>query len=64
MYLKNDMLITNQYTISQDTVKTTMQVTGKFSNVVDKVKVSGVPALYHGSLAAGKFMQSFSNLTC
>jgi len=31
-----------------------MQVTGKFSNVVDKVKVSGVPALYHGSLAAGK----------
>jgi len=35
-----------------DTVKTTMQVTGKFSNVVEKVKVSGVPALYHGSLAA------------
>jgi len=31
-----------------------MQVTGKFSNVVEKVKVSGVPALYHGSLAAGK----------
>eukprot|EP00578_Thalassiosira_sp_NH16_P026400 CAMPEP_0181103240 /NCGR_PEP_ID=MMETSP1071-20121207/14759_1 /TAXON_ID=35127 /ORGANISM="Thalassiosira sp., Strain NH16" /LENGTH=252 /DNA_ID=CAMNT_0023186299 /DNA_START=1 /DNA_END=759 /DNA_ORIENTATION=- len=35
-----------------DTVKTTMQVTGKFSNVVAKVKVEGVPALYHGSLAA------------
>lgn len=35
-----------------DTVKTTMQVTGKFSNVVSKVKVEGVPALYHGSLAA------------
>lgn len=35
-----------------DTVKTTMQVTGKFSNVVNKVKTSGVPVLYHGSLAA------------
>lgn len=35
-----------------DTVKTTMQVTGKFSNVVTKVKASGVPVLYHGSLAA------------
>ncbi|KAL7429100.1 hypothetical protein ACHAXH_002796 [Discostella pseudostelligera] len=35
-----------------DTVKTTMQVTGKFSNVVTKVKVEGIPALYHGSLAA------------
>lgn len=35
-----------------DTVKTTMQVTGKFSNVVKKVKANGVPALYHGSLAA------------
>lgn len=35
-----------------DTIKTTMQVTGKFSNVVNKVKVEGVPALYHGSLAA------------
>jgi len=35
-----------------DTVKTTMQVTGKFSNVVDKVKLGGVPALYQGSLAA------------
>jgi len=35
-----------------DTVKTTMQVTGKFSNVVDKVKAKGVPALYQGSLAA------------
>lgn len=35
-----------------DTVKTTMQVTGKFSNVVTKVKLGGVPVLYHGSLAA------------
>uniref|UniRef100_A0A6U3NU43 Mitochondrial carrier protein n=1 Tax=Ditylum brightwellii TaxID=49249 RepID=A0A6U3NU43_9STRA len=35
-----------------DTVKTTMQVTGKFSNVVDKVKGSGPLVLYHGSLAA------------
>lgn len=35
-----------------DTVKTTMQVTGKFSNVVNKIKTSGVPVLYHGSLAA------------
>merc|ERR1719410_1989996 len=35
-----------------DTVKTTMQVTGKFSNVIQKVKLEGVPALYHGSLAA------------
>jgi len=35
-----------------DTVKTTMQVTGKFSNVVKKVKIEGVPALYHGSLAS------------
>lgn len=35
-----------------DTVKTTMQVTGKFSNVVNKVKTSGAPVLYHGSLAA------------
>mmetsp|Transcript_38241 Transcript_38241/g.46659 ORF Transcript_38241/g.46659 Transcript_38241/m.46659 type:complete len:286 (+) Transcript_38241:122-979(+) len=35
-----------------DTVKTTMQVTGKFQNVVTKVKASGVPVLYHGSLAA------------
>lgn len=35
-----------------DTVKTTMQVTGKFSNVVNKVKAGGVPVLYHGSLAA------------
>jgi len=35
-----------------DTVKTTMQVTGKFSNVVSKVKAEGVTALYHGSLAA------------
>ena len=35
-----------------DTVKTTMQVTGKFSNVITKVKSSGVPVLYHGSLAA------------
>lgn len=35
-----------------DTVKTTMQVTGKFGAVVDKVKMGGVPVLYHGSLAA------------
>mmetsp|Transcript_14955 Transcript_14955/g.43133 ORF Transcript_14955/g.43133 Transcript_14955/m.43133 type:complete len:291 (+) Transcript_14955:111-983(+) len=35
-----------------DTVKTTMQVTGKFSNVVDKVRVAGPMALYNGSLAA------------
>lgn len=35
-----------------DTVKTTMQVTGKFGAVVDKVKIGGVPALYQGSLAA------------
>jgi len=35
-----------------DTCKTTMQVTGKFSNVVKKVKANGIPVLYHGSLAA------------
>jgi len=35
-----------------DTVKTTMQVTGQFSNVVTKVKTGGIPVLYHGSLAA------------
>jgi len=35
-----------------DTVKTTMQVTGKFSNVVTKVKTSGPLVLYHGSLAS------------
>jgi hypothetical protein len=35
-----------------DTVKTTMQVTGKFSSIVDKVKVAGPFALYNGSLAA------------
>eukprot|EP00522_Entomoneis_paludosa_P012754 CAMPEP_0172440276 /NCGR_PEP_ID=MMETSP1065-20121228/955_1 /TAXON_ID=265537 /ORGANISM="Amphiprora paludosa, Strain CCMP125" /LENGTH=289 /DNA_ID=CAMNT_0013189063 /DNA_START=39 /DNA_END=908 /DNA_ORIENTATION=- len=35
-----------------DTVKTTMQVTGKFSNVVDKVKIGGPLVLYNGSLAA------------
>ena len=35
-----------------DTVKVTMQVTGKFSNVIDKVKVGGLPVLYRGSLAA------------
>merc|ERR1719343_1393746 len=29
-----------------------MQVTGKFSNVVNKVNVEGIPALYHGSLAS------------
>lgn len=35
-----------------DTVKTTMQVTGKFSNVVDKVKVGGPLTLWNGALAA------------
>jgi hypothetical protein len=35
-----------------DTVKTTMQVTGKFSNVVDKIKLNGPLTLYNGSLAA------------
>ena len=35
-----------------DTVKTTMQVTGRFSAVVDKVKINGPMALYNGSLAA------------
>ena len=35
-----------------DTVKTTMQVTGKFSNVVSKVKASGPTVLYHGALAS------------
>lgn len=35
-----------------DTCKTTMQVTGKFENVVKKVKAGGIPVLYHGSLAA------------
>jgi len=35
-----------------DTCKTTMQVTGSFGNVIKKVKTSGVPVLYHGSLAA------------
>lgn len=32
--------------------QTTMQVTGKFSAVVDKVKVAGPLALYNGALAA------------
>lgn len=35
-----------------DTTKTTMQVTGKFSAVVDKVKVNGPLTLYNGALAA------------
>lgn len=35
-----------------DTVKTTMQVTGKFSSVVDKVRGNGPLALYNGSIAA------------
>jgi len=35
-----------------DTVKTTMQVTGKFSAVVDKMKVGGPLILYNGALAA------------
>merc|ERR1712151_1187400 len=35
-----------------DTTKTTMQVTGKFSAVVDKVKTNGPLSLYNGSIAA------------
>merc|ERR1712038_1784370 len=35
-----------------DTVKTTMQVTGSFSNVVTKIKTSGPTVLYHGALAS------------
>jgi len=35
-----------------DTVKTTMQVTGKFSAVTDKIKATGPTALYNGALAA------------
>jgi len=35
-----------------DTVKTTMQVTGKFSSVVDKVRVAGPLCLYNGAIAA------------
>lgn len=35
-----------------DTVKTTMQVTGKFSAVIDKVRVNGPLALYNGAYAA------------
>ena len=35
-----------------DTVKTTMQVTGKFSAVLDKMKVGGPLILYNGALAA------------
>ncbi|GKZ00597.1 hypothetical protein MPSEU_001011900 [Mayamaea pseudoterrestris] len=35
-----------------DTIKTTMQVTGKFSAVVDKVKLTGPTALWNGSMAA------------
>lgn len=35
-----------------DTVKTTMQVTGKFSAVVDKVRVAGPMSLYNGAYAA------------
>mmetsp|Transcript_19443 Transcript_19443/g.28077 ORF Transcript_19443/g.28077 Transcript_19443/m.28077 type:complete len:291 (+) Transcript_19443:232-1104(+) len=35
-----------------DTVKTTMQVTGKFSAVVDKVKIGGPLTLYNGAVAA------------
>ena len=31
-----------------DTVKTTMQVTGKFSNVIDKIKIGGPLTLYNG----------------
>ena len=35
-----------------DTVKTTMQVTGSFRAVVDKLKVGGPTTLYQGSIAA------------
>lgn len=35
-----------------DTIKTTMQVTGRFSAVTDKVKANGPLALYNGALAA------------
>jgi len=35
-----------------DTVKTTMQVTGQFSNVLTKIKTGGPLILYDGSLAA------------
>jgi len=35
-----------------DTTKTTMQVTGKFSEVVKKVKINGPLSLYNGALAA------------
>jgi len=35
-----------------DTVKTTMQVTGKFSAVIDKIRVGGVMSLYNGAVAA------------
>ena len=35
-----------------DTVKTTMQVTGKFSAVVDKIKLGGPLTLYNGAIAA------------
>jgi hypothetical protein len=35
-----------------DTVKTTMQVTGKFSSVADKVRLNGPLTLWNGSIAA------------
>lgn len=35
-----------------DTTKTTMQVTGKFSAVVDKVRANGIFTLWNGSVAA------------
>eukprot|EP00934_Nitzschia_sp_Nitz4_P007928 Nitzschia sp. Nitz4//scaffold173_size47512//30225//31472//NITZ4_007162-RA/size47512-processed-gene-0.37-mRNA-1//-1//CDS//3329538814//7918//frame0 len=35
-----------------DTVKTTMQVTGKFSAVADKVRLAGPLSLYNGAIAA------------
>jgi hypothetical protein len=35
-----------------DTVKTTMQVTGKFSSVTDKIKRDGPLTLYNGSIGA------------
>lgn len=35
-----------------DTVKTTMQVTGRFGAVLDKIKVGGPMVLYNGAIAA------------
>jgi hypothetical protein len=40
------------YTKTHTQKQTTMQVTGKFSSVVDKIKLSGPLVLYNGSIAA------------